>query len=171
MQQTILAIGALLIIMTTAMLYQRSSMLTHELAYIRQIEIAAEDAARMRLEGLSTLAYDESTVGATTTPTDLSILTPAASFGPEFTDVIPNDVDDYHGFTDTLLHVVSQDTFPFIIAYSVQYVDVITKNPTTSPTEAKELTANITSLTPIGSRQVNGVFSVLTVWSDNILTP
>lgn len=168
MQQTILAIGALLIIMTTAMLYQRSNMLSQELAYIRQIEIAAEDAAKMRLEGLATLAFDEGLVGTTGLPApgDYSLLTSPLDFGLDGGEVTPDDLDDYHGRLDTISHVVSTDSFWFAISYSVRYLTT-TGDSTLSPTELKELTANIQSLTPIGNRTVNGNFTRLSFWSEN----
>ena len=166
MQQTILAIGALLIIMTTAMLYQRSNMLTQELAYIRQIEIAAEDAARMRLEGLATLAFDESMVGMNGVPPDYSLLTVPTNFGLEGGELTADDLDDYHGRLDTISHVVSTDSFWFALSYSVRYITT-SGDSTLAPTELKELSANIRSLTPIGNRQVNGAFTRVSIWSEN----
>ena len=157
MQQTILAIGALLIIMTTAMIAQRSSIITQEMAFIRHIEIAAEDAARMRLEGLSTLAFDESTVGATSIPTTTAGLTLPGSFGSDAGDVTPDDLDDFHGRIDTFFHVVSTDSFAFRASYWVHYLTPA-GDSTATPTFSKELILNITSLAQIGSRSVNGVF-------------
>ncbi|MBX2820500.1 MAG: hypothetical protein KTR29_12485 [Rhodothermaceae bacterium] len=174
MQQTILAIGALLIIMTTAMLYQRSNMLTQELAYIRQIEIAAEDAARTKLEGLATLAFDESIVVSSSIEPDPNTFTAAASFGLDAGESYPSivdDVDDYHGIKDTIWQSISvnADSFRFVVDYSVQYITT-TGIVTTTPTNQKELIVEIESLDRIGTRQVKGTFTKLTSVNDN-LTP
>jgi len=171
MQQTILAIGALLIIMTTAMLYQRSNMLTQELAYIRQIEVAAEDAARTKLEGLATLAFDETVVGSPGVVPDLNTLTASASFGLDSGESYPliiDDVDDYHGIKDTIWHSVSAnaDSFSFVVDYTVKYLttdNVVSAAQTTQ----KELIVDIESLDKIGTRQVKGIFSKLASIDDN----
>ena len=168
MQQTILAIGALLIIMTTAMLQQRSSMLTQELAYIRQIEIAAEDAARMRLEGITTLAFDENLVGLPGLPTNpIAILEPPGNFGLDANDLgIADDIDDFHGVRDSIWHTVSSDSLRFVIEYSVGYLDTV-GDSSAIPTETKEIEIMIESLTSIGNRQVVGVFATTTLINDN----
>lgn len=144
-------------------------MLSQELVYIRQIEIAAEDAARMRLEGLTTLAFDESLVGAAGPPLpgDYSSFSSPANFGFDFNDSgIPDDFDDYHGRTDSIFHVVSADSFWFVVSYSVNYLTTA-GDTTSTPTETKEATINIQSMTPIGTRQVTGVFSKTTLMNDN----
>ena len=175
MQQTILAIGALLIIMTTVMLQQRSSMLSQELVYVRQIEIAAEDAARMRLEGLATLAFDESTVGATTTPTSTSSYQLPSNFGLDAgesrtsTPLNIDDIDDFHGFTDTLWQKINanSDSFRFAITYSVSYLSN-SGAVSSTPTHNKEITATVESLLKIGYKEVKGVFSKTANVGDNI---
>ena len=167
MQQTILALGALLIIMTTAMLHQQSTIKTKELGYIRQLETAALDLGRKNLEGLSTLAFDESTVGSTSIPLNTTGLTSAASFGYEALEVVPDDVDDYHGLVDTLFHAVGTDSFAFRISYSVEYVTTAGA-PSGVPTFNKQLTANVVAMAKVGSRQVNGTFTKIALVTDNL---
>lgn len=163
MQQTILALGALLIIMMTAINHQRSTFLIQKNAYVREIESAAEDVVKKRLEILlNSRSFDESTTGGIISlPSNTSGLTAAGSLGNEAGEVGPtlpldedfgtfNDVDDVHNYQHTVWHVISTDTFRFQLSYSVQYLDA-SNNPSMSPTFAKEISATAVSQDTVGA--------------------
>lgn len=156
MQQTLLTLGALMIITMISVSQQRTNYMVVEGIYVREQESAAYDYAAMRLEHItSKLTYDESMSDGETDP-DLSILSAVAAFGPESGESDSDDfddIDDYHGFTETIKHVLSADTFNFDVSYSVRYVDPSNPEvPTTSPTFAKELTVDVVSRDTIGMR-------------------
>lgn len=156
MQQTLLTLGALMIITMISVGQQRSNYMVIESIYVREQESAAYDYATMRLEHItSSMAFDESMADGET-EADISIMAPFISFGPESGESQEDDyddVDDYHGYSETINHVLSADTFRFDVSYAVQYVDPV--NPTqatSSPTFAKELTVSVVSRDTIGMR-------------------
>ena len=178
MQQSILALGALLIVMMTAINHQRSTFLIQEVSYVREVESAAADLAEARLESiLNQAVFDENTVGMTTLPSDASGMT--ATLGNEAGEVGPgpsdesiglfNDIDDFHLYTQTFRHGISSDTFNFQINYSVRYVDPT--NPDVAaggPTFAKEITALVVSQDTIGSRIARVNFSKTATIADGL---
>ncbi len=171
MQQTLLALGALLIIMTVALFHQRSTFLMQEQVYLREIAHARDDLAFKLLEGIiNQKEFDEWAIGRSNLPSDATPLTESAAFGPdpgEVNELDFDDVDDYHNFQDTVAHVISSDTFRFGVSYTVQY---LTPSHTASPVKSfiKELTASLVSLDAIGGRVVTGRVSKSTIISDNL---
>ncbi len=156
MQQTLMTLGALMIITMISVSQQRSNYLVVEGIYVREQESAAYDYATMRLEHItSKLTYDESMSDGETDP-DLSLMSDTTIFGPETGEINPDDyddIDDYHGYTETVSHVLSADTFWFDVSYSVRYVNPANPSqPTGSPTFAKELTVDVVSRDTIGMR-------------------
>ncbi len=164
MQQTILALGALLIIMMTAINHQRSTFLIQQNAFVREIESAAEDVVKKRLETLlNSEAFDESTTGGIVSlPSNTAGLAASGSLGPDAGETGPtqpldqgfgsfDDVDDVHNYQHVVWHTISADTFRFQITYSVQYLDP-SNNPSLVPTFAKEISATAVSQDSVGTR-------------------
>ncbi|MEZ4700063.1 MAG: hypothetical protein R2834_07015 [Rhodothermales bacterium] len=137
MQQTLLALGALLIITTIAMNQQRSIFMLQRTAHVRELEAAASDYAQRRLSELSSYAFDEARLGMSTLITDVVDLTSSGSFGVESGETAGDistfdDIDDFHGYVDsTVVHTLSNETYRLRASYSVQYVDA--SNPTGTP--------------------------------------
>lgn len=127
MQQTLLALGALLIITTISMNQQRSIFMLQRTAYVRELEAAAHDYARLRLGEIAGLWFDETRVGATTLNTDTDDLTFSTSFGTESGETAPNffdDIDDFEGFVDsTVVHSLSNETYRLRERFDIQYID------------------------------------------------
>ncbi len=170
MQQTILALGALMIIMITALNHQKSVILIQEVTYIREIETAALDVAKFRIEAiLNDTGFDETRIGETTLPTDPSTLTASSDFGLEPGNTVRNDVDDYHNVTETgVSHTVGDNTYNFNISYSVAYVNSTTGDTTSTKTFAKLITADVVSADTIGTRVAKATWSKTTIVSDDL---
>lgn len=141
----------------TSVNQQRSNMMIQQDMYVRELENAAVDYARKRTQEIwSNTAFDESRIGATDIDVDMAQLTPASSFGTESGENGESDfddMDDYHGFSEDVVHILSADTFRFSIDYSIRYVDPA--NPTgtaASATQAKELSITVASQDSIGNR-------------------
>ena len=169
MQQTILAIGALMIIMITALNHQRSIIVIQEASYLREMENAALDLAKLKIEEkLIETQFDEQWLGNAVFPQNPSILTPTSNFGLDGTET-PDDVDDFHGLTEfDWPHSIGADTFRFNISYSVSYIDTATGKVTTAQTYAKQLTANVVSVDSLGLRNAVASFSKTTIISEDI---
>jgi hypothetical protein len=137
MNQTLLALGALLIITTIAMNQQRSILLLQRTAHVREMEAAAKDYAKFRMSQLTSFAFDEARLGMTTLNTDTGDLTDSGSFGVEAGETAGSpgtfdDIDDFHGYVDsTVTHTLSNETYRLRATYEVQYIDP--SNPSTVP--------------------------------------
>lgn len=170
MQQTILALGALMIIMITALNHQKSVIMIQEISYIREIETAALDVAKFRIESiLNDTVFDETRLGETTLPTDATTLTSTASFGLEPGETVRNDLDDYHNFTETgVQHTIGDNTYRFDISYSVAYVNSTTGDTTSTQTFAKIIMADVVSNDTVGTRVARATWSKTTIVSDDL---
>lgn len=170
MQQTLFVLGSLLIIMIITVNQQRSIFMFQRNAYIREIESVAADFAKQQLEAISnSVGFDEARLGTVNFTTTTSDLTSVGSLGPDGAETAGSfdDLDDFDGHTETIFHIVSQDTFRFQATYSVQYVDPSNpSNTVTSPTLAKEIVATVISLNPIGAMTANVTFSKTMIAAD-----
>ena len=174
MQETILALAALMIIMLIAVNQQRSAIRLHEQVYVREISQARNDLGTSLLEGIvNQKVFDETVITATDIPTDPNTL--SAVLGPddvatEFSAATFDDIDDFHLFSDTVAHVVSADTFRFQVDYSVTYLTP-TNTATSTRTFTKEIAAVIKPIDnfSFGSfqKQLTGRFSKTMVVSDS----
>lgn len=171
MQETILALGALLIITLIAINHQRSTILIQEQVYLREISHARDDLGIKLLQSIvNEEEFDENTKNISSIPTDLSILTPAAGFGPDSGEhdmADFDDIDDYHGYRTTVTHVISADTFRFDVDFSVYYLtpqDSISSVQTVT----KEIVLNMASVNAFGDRTVTGQFSITALVTDNL---
>ncbi len=172
MQQTLLTLGALMIITMTSISQQRSNFIVVEGAYLREQENAAMDYATMRLENIAnSKAYDESVAEDADAEIDINTLTAASSFGAESGENTPDlydDIDDYHGLTESIEHALSADTFRFEVTYSVRYINPSSPSiATTAATLAKELTVDVVSRDTIGHRVAKYSGSKITIGTNN----
>lgn len=168
-----LALAALMIITITSVNQQRSNMMIQQKMYVREMESAAADYARKRTQEIwSNVAFDESRIGATDIEVDKALLAAAANFGPESgenTVADYDDLDDYHGFTEDVIHVLSADTFRFSVDYTVRYVDPA--NPTSTagtPTLVKELSMTVASQDSVGNHAATYTNSKTRIASEDI---
>ena len=156
MQQTILALGALMIITMISVNQQHSYYGVMENAYIREVENAAYDYSVMRMEAIvNSTAFDESVVGSSD-PVDVGSLANPAQLGADIgeSDLMDfDDLDDFHTFQEDVQHVLSADTFRFSVDYEVRYVNLSDLDAIqSSPTLAKELTIKVVSQDSIGTK-------------------
>ena len=162
MQETLLALGALMIIMLIAVNQQRSTIHIHEQVYIREVSQARDDFAVRLLEGISNeMSFDELTMALTDIPTNVSSLSDL--LGPDSGETVDStfdDIDDFDAYRDTFIHVISADTFFFDVTFSVTYIDD-DNTITASKTFAKEISALVTPLQDFGrnGNSLDGVFS------------
>lgn len=171
MQQTILALGALMIIMVTALNHQRSILMIQEVSYVREMEGAALDLAKKKTEEkLIETEFDEQWLGSTVFPSGPNLLTPTNSFGPDGEAVgTYDDIDDYHNFSElNELHSIGADTFRFNVNYQVSYIDIVTGDTTSAQTFAKQLTTNVVSVDSVGNRVARVFYSKTTIISEDI---
>ena len=170
MQQTMLAVGALLIVITLTLNQQRSIFLVQQNAYLRELESVASDFAKKQLHDVTeSVAFDEARLGMAALLTATSDLTNQASFGPDAGEVWPfDDVDDYHAYVDTTTHVINQESYQLRSSYSVQYVDPVTAVAAAPgvKTLAKEVTINVETLDSIGAAVARISFQKVVVISD-----
>ncbi len=155
MQQTLMTLGALMIITMVSVNQQRANYIAVEGIYLREQESAALDYASMRLENIeNSYAYDEATTDGS--EPDLGTLSDGNTFGPdtgENDESAYDDVDDFHNYSETVSHALSADTFRFDVTYSVRYLNPSAPSQqTTSPMMAKELTVAVVSRDSIGHR-------------------
>ncbi len=137
--QSLLAIGALLILSLNILRMNNSILITDEVVLDSKVGVLATSIGTSLIEEASKLAFDENTKSDPIV--DLSSLTNSGSFGQEVGGVF-DDFDDYHGH-------IQQDTIftiPFTSVCQVNYINA--NNPdgsTTSKTWHKKLTVRIYS--------------------------
>ncbi len=171
MQQTILTLGALMIITMTSVNQQRSNFMIMESTYLREFESAAYDYANKRIESITnSYAYDESVAGDPDAEVDLATLTAAASFGKDAGEADEDsfdDLDDFHDLEEEIRHGLSADSFNSVVTYTIRYVDP--SNPSAvsaSASMAKEITVNVASADTIGVKVAKYSKSKITLASD-----
>ena len=168
MQQTILALGALMIIMITALNHQRSVLMIQEASYVRELEGIALDLAKQRIERrLFETQFDEQWLNQADLPASPNVLTAAADLGRDAGDVGRDDIDDFHNVTERVNHVVGADTFQFNVSYSISYIDTATGDTTSTPSFAKQITASVVSADTLGTRIARASFSKTTIISND----
>ena len=171
MQETILALGALMIIMLIAINQQRSTIRIHEQVYVREISQARDDFATSLLEGIvNQMDFDEETIPLTSIPTNVNDM--SLVLGPEgLLETDPStfdDLDDFHAYRDTFQHIISADTFRFDVSFTVNYLTP-TNTISATRTFTKEITAQIDPLNNFDAygRALRGNFSKTMIVSDS----
>lgn len=152
---------------------QRISMNTLEEIYLKEIESAAADYGRKRVQQIiNTSAFDESRLGSSDLDVNTQSLTSVGAMGPDSgeNDAADfDDLDDYHEFEEDIVHVLSADSFRFNVSYEVKYINP--SSPSSSPgtpTLAKELSIMVLSQDSIGTRAAQYTMSKTILVSDNI---
>ncbi len=169
MQQTILALGALMIIMITALNHQRSVLMIQEASYVRELESAALDLAKQRIERrLIETQFDEQWLNQVVMPSSPTILTSSANFGLDGGDGTPDDIDDFHNLSELVNHPIGADTFRFNVTYRISYINTTTGDTTSAQTFAKQITADVVSADTLGARTARATFSKTTIISEDI---
>ncbi len=146
MQQTILALAAILAFSTYALTRHRADQEVELHAMGAEAELAAADIARTRMAQLERYAFDEDDVDRT----GVRQSAPTSGIGPDLGEVAPiafDDVDDWDDYTETVPYALGVDSLHFTIAVHVQYV--VPNAPSTSsatPTLAKEVVVRVDEL-------------------------
>ena len=172
-QQTMLAMGALLLLTTLSLNQQKSIFLLQKGAYVRELESAAADWAKVRLHEIAELeAFDEARQSMTVLDTDTDDLTLPLALGPETgeTDVADyDDIDDYDGYTEDFTHTLSNESYPLRAIFTVRYVDPLTADTTSlSRTLAKQIIAHVISRDSIGHATAQVTFKKTVAISDYV---
>ncbi|MBX2818909.1 MAG: hypothetical protein KTR29_04480 [Rhodothermaceae bacterium] len=171
--QTMLAMGALLILATLSINQQRSIFLLQKGAYVRELESAAADWAKVRLHQIAeSEAFDEARTSMTVLDPGTSDLTLPASLGRESGEVDVtdfDDIDDYDGFVEDFTHTLSNETYGLRATYTVRYVDPLTADTTSlSQTLAKQIIAHVVSRDSIGHSTAQVTFKKTVTISDYV---
>lgn len=118
--QQLLVIGALIILGSLVLTFNRSTQNVNANNYFNIALIDATASAQSIIEGIQTKAFDEQTVSSSVSAT--SSLTPDASLGSDAGESVPtqfDDIDDYKNYTEV-------DTFQqfgqFTVSVDVNYV-------------------------------------------------
>lgn len=142
--QQLLVIGALIILGSLVLTFNRSTQNVNTNNYFNIALIDATASAQSLLEGIQTKAFDERTVSSNVTST--SALTAAASLGPDAGETIAtqfDDVDDYKNYTEV-------DSFQqfgvFTLSVQVNYVQKYSpETVSNTPTFLKKVDVTVTN--------------------------
>ncbi|MEM1116239.1 MAG: hypothetical protein AAF845_13620 [Bacteroidota bacterium] len=138
MQQTLLALAAILVFSFYALGRHRTDNDVDRRAISVEVELAATDAAQAQMAVLESLAFDEDDVGRT----GVRRTPPTSGLGPDSGELAPlayDDIDDWHGRVDTVSVAVGVGALRFVVATEVGFVDTLAPDtPSALPTLAKE---------------------------------
>ncbi|NNF59531.1 MAG: hypothetical protein HKN04_14945 [Rhodothermaceae bacterium] len=168
MQQTILALAAILAFSMFALNQHRATADVEHTANVSELELAATDVARQRLLEIAGFAFDDADVGRSGLRTDETGLTPAANFGlggdaGEDASSLPDDLDDFHGITDSVAVNWHGTDVQVLVASSVRYVQMDAPDrAAASATLAKEITVLAVNLTNVNRPVVSRLVQVVT---------
>jgi len=143
MQQTLLALVAILVFSFFALAQHGAKADAEQFAITAEVEFAAQRLARQRLATVLALDFDEADVGvarARTSPTGLSALGPDDGILSEVDESQYDDVDDFQGVRRALTTKWMDESIAFFDSVSVHYVDPATLTPVPGPSMAKEVT-------------------------------
>ena len=171
--QTLLAMGALLILSTLSINQQKSIFLLQKGAYIRELESAAADWAKVRLHEIAEAeAFDEARLSMTVLDPGISDLTLPSSLGKDAGEVGVadfDDIDDYDGYVEDFTHTLSNETYALRAIYTVRYIDPLTADTSSvSQTLAKQIIANVVSRDSIGHSTARVTFKKTVTISDYV---
>lgn len=139
MQQTLLALSAILVFSVYALGRHRTDNDVERRAVGIEVELAATDVARARLAAIERLAFDEDDVAQT----GVRRLAPTSGLGPDAGEGSPgtyDDVDDWDGAVDTVAVDLGAGSLRFAVAVEVDYVDLAAPDSVVAtPTLAKRV--------------------------------
>lgn len=148
MQQTILALAAVLVFSLYALSRHGADASRERLAITAEVETAAVGIARERLHEITTRSYDEADIGRDGARTSTSGLTSPSNFGRdtgESSEPSFDDIDDFHGRTRPDTVRWNNRDLVFRDSVSIRYVVPETAAPSSSATLAKEITVTVTA--------------------------
>ncbi|MEM6326756.1 MAG: hypothetical protein AAF791_06505 [Bacteroidota bacterium] len=148
MQQTILALAAILIFSLFALSRHESDAGRERIAITTEVETAAAGIARERVHTILSRSFDEADIGREGARTRTAGLTPTSSFGGdmgETGEATWDDVDDFHGDTRTETVQWNGRPLEFESTVSVSYFNPATSTRTTGQALAKEITVTVTA--------------------------
>ena len=148
MQQTILALAAILSFTYLALGRQRHDNDVERRAMEVEAELAATDVAQAQMGAMERLAFDEDDTGQTGVRTVPS----SAPIGPDAGETDPSsydDGDDWDGHDGTVSVPVGRDSLRFRLRVSVRYVQNLQpESPAAAPTLTKELFVRADEIPP-----------------------
>lgn len=153
MQQTILALAALLAFSIYMLTRHNVEAEFERVAITAEMELAATDIATQRLSEVLTNAFDEADIGREGTRSSTAGLSTIGTADPDEPDEWAfDDVDDYHTFTRSVTRPWQGEDLVFTDSVSVRYVDPA--NPDSTLTAgtlsiAKEVTITVFAA-PVG---------------------
>lgn len=151
MQQTILALAAILSFAYLSLGRQRHDIDVERRTLEVETELAATDAAQAQMSAMERLAFDEDDTGATgvrTVPSSSTLGPDAGETGPSSYD----DVDDWDGYDGTVSVPVGQGTLQFRLQVSVRYVEDLQPDSLAgTPTLTKQLLVQVDELPTAGT--------------------
>lgn len=149
MQQTILALAAVLAFSFFALNQHRANASVEHEALGGEIEMAATELARAQLVELTSLIFDEGDVGTTGFRTNTTGL--STTLGPDAGEsmvALYDDVDDFHGRITTVTSNWDGQPLRFRTGVIVRYVQPTNPDQTSAtPTLAKEVSVTVQEIT------------------------
>lgn len=147
MPQTLLAIAAILAFSLFAIGQHKANAELEQTAMASEIELAATDVARDRLVAIASLVYDEADIGRTDLRRDATGLSAIGPDAGESTIDLFDDLDDFHGFVDTLSVDWHGAPLSFAVTANIRYVDANQPDVTSGvPTLAKEIAVSVAEI-------------------------
>lgn len=151
MQQTILALCAILVFSIFALSRHRADAAVERTAITGEYELAATDLAKERIETVTYFAFDESDVNGTGIRTSvLGLSTPGTDLGETSGDETTyDDIDDFHGApARSVSRLWNGQQLQFTDSVAVRYVnpgaaDLDAVLPLGARTLAKEVTVTV----------------------------
>ena len=126
-------------------------------AYVREMESAAADYAKKRLHEITnSMGYDEARLAMSVIDTDTTDLTLPNVMGTEggeyeFDETTFDDLDDYDGFTEQVMHSLSNENYALTATYTVRYLHPTTADTTSNARGlAKQIIANVVTRDSVG---------------------
>ena len=146
MQQTILALAAVLIFSLYALTRHESDAGRERITITTEVEMAAAALARERLHEIERRAFDEADVGRDGVRASISGLTPRNLLGPdapEASEAAFDDIDDFHGSATADTSVWNGQMVLFRDSISVRYFNPADTTASPNQALAKEITVRV----------------------------
>lgn len=147
MQQTLLALAALVAFSIWALTRNQDDSELEQRMLTTEVESAAAEAAVARMGEITRLSFDEADVGRTGARTGTTGLTAPGGFGPdgmmEGSEPGFDDVDDFHGSTRSFKMLWDADSLAFTERVEVSYYDAPTEQAVSARRLAKQITVEV----------------------------
>lgn len=148
MPQTLLAVAAILAFSFFALTQHKTNAEIEQNAIASEIELAATDLARDQLVAITSHIYDEADIGRNDLRRDATGL--STTLGPDAGETsidLFDDLDDFHGFLDTLTVDWHGADLQFAVTADIRYVNANQPDTaSTTPTLAKEVVVTIVEI-------------------------